>query len=113
MMATYFRANPRVMFEASTLDGASILRSFVTFAFPMARNSIATVAIVQFFFIWNDLLVAITFTNSSSLQTIQVGLLNFTGQYRIVVYEPPVPTHSINMIVILMVVVLLTISILF
>lgn len=88
MMATYFRAVPREIFEASTLDGASIIRSFWSIGFPMVRNAVVTVALVQFFFIWNDLLVALTFTNSSDLQTIQVGLLNFTGQYGSVQYGP-------------------------
>jgi raffinose/stachyose/melibiose transport system permease protein len=88
MMATYFRAVPREIFEASTLDGASIIRSFWSVGFPMVRNAVVTVALVQFFFIWNDLLVALTFTNSSDLQTIQVGLLNFTGQYGSVQYGP-------------------------
>ncbi|TFC21129.1 carbohydrate ABC transporter permease [Cryobacterium glucosi] len=88
MMATYFRAIPREMFEAATLDGASVLRSFWSVGFPMVRNAIFTVGLVQFFFIWNDLLIAITFTNSSKLQTIQAGLLNFTGEYGAVQYGP-------------------------
>ena len=46
------------------------------------RNAIFTVGLVQFFFIWNDLLIALTFTTSSDLRTIQVGLLNFTGAVR-------------------------------
>jgi len=81
MMATYFRAVPREVFEASTLDGASMLRSFWTIGVPMARNAVFTVALVQFFFIWNDLLISLTFTTDDSLRTIQVGLLNFTGSY--------------------------------
>jgi raffinose/stachyose/melibiose transport system permease protein len=88
MMATYFRAVPKEVFEASTLDGASIVRSFWSIGFPMVRNAVFTVALVQFFFVWNDLLIALTFTNSSDLQTIQVGLLNFTGQYGTVQYGP-------------------------
>ncbi|MCX7522516.1 carbohydrate ABC transporter permease [Microbacterium sp. STN6] len=88
MMATYFRAIPREIFEASTLDGASIFRSFWSVGFPMVRNAVFTVALVQFFFLWNDLLIALTFTNSQSLQTIQVGLLNFTGNYGQVAYGP-------------------------
>ena len=98
MMATYFRAIPREMFEASTIDGASIIRSFISIGFPMARNSIVTVAIVQFFFLWNDLLVAITFTNSTNLQTIQVGLLNFTGEYGQVQYGPLFAAISVNVV---------------
>jgi raffinose/stachyose/melibiose transport system permease protein len=88
MMATYFRAVPREVFEASTLDGASIIRSFWSIGFPMVRNAVFTVALVQFFFIWNDLLIALTFTNSTELSTIQVGLLNFNGQYGTVQYGP-------------------------
>ncbi|MCM3501214.1 carbohydrate ABC transporter permease [Microbacterium sp. P26] len=96
MMATYFRAIPREVFEASTLDGASIFRSFRSVALPMARNSIVTVGLVQFFFFWNDLLIALTFTNSSQLRTVQVGLLNFTGQFGATQYGPLFAAICIN-----------------
>lgn len=96
MMATYFRAIPREVFEASTLDGASIFRSFFSVALPMARNSVVTVALVQFFFFWNDLLIALTFTNSSQLRTVQVGLLNFTGQFGATQYGPLFAAICIN-----------------
>ncbi|MFF4344198.1 hypothetical protein ACFY00_30255 [Kitasatospora sp. NPDC001540] len=43
---------------------------------------------MQFFFIWNDLLVALTFTNSQDLRTVQVGLLNFTGDFGATQYGP-------------------------
>jgi raffinose/stachyose/melibiose transport system permease protein len=98
MMATYFRAMPREMFEASTLDGASILMSFWRIGFPLARNGIFTVALVQFFFIWNDLLVALTFTTNDDLRTIQVGLLNFTGQYGETAFGPLFAAISINVV---------------
>ena len=88
MMATYFRAIPREVFEASTLDGASILRSFFSVGFPMVRNAVLTVAIVQFFLIWNDLLIALIFAGQRKLNTIQVGLLNFSGEYGAIDYGP-------------------------
>ena len=88
MMATYFRAIPREVFEASTLDGASILRSFFSIGFPMVRNAVVTVAIVQFFLIWNDLLIALIFAGQRKLNTIQVGLLNFSGEYGAIDYGP-------------------------
>jgi raffinose/stachyose/melibiose transport system permease protein len=96
MMATFFRAIPREVFEASTLDGAGIIRSFFTIGFPMVRNGIFTIALVQFFFIWNDLLIALTFTNSSDLRTIQVGLLNFTGEFGATQYGPLFAAICIN-----------------
>jgi raffinose/stachyose/melibiose transport system permease protein len=96
MMATFFRAVPRETFEAATLDGASILRSFWSVGVPLVRNAIFTVGLVQFFFIWNDLLIALTFTTSSDLRTIQVGLLNFTGQYGAVQYGPTFAAIAVN-----------------
>lgn len=88
MMATYFRAIPREVFEASTLDGANILRSFFSIGFPMVRNAVLTVAIVQFFLVWNDLLIALIFAGQRKLNTIQVGLLNFSGEYGAIDYGP-------------------------
>jgi raffinose/stachyose/melibiose transport system permease protein len=98
MMATFFRSIPREIFEAATLDGAGMLRQFVSIGVPLVRNAIFTVALVQFFFIWNDLLIALTFTNRDELRTIQVGLLNFTGQFGQVQYGPTFAAISINVL---------------
>jgi raffinose/stachyose/melibiose transport system permease protein len=103
MMATYFRAIPREVFEAATIDGASIIRSFVSIAFPMMRNSVLTIALVQFFFLWNDLLIALTFTTDDSQRTVQVGLLNFTGQFGTVEYGPTFAAICINVLLILVI----------
>jgi raffinose/stachyose/melibiose transport system permease protein len=101
MMATYFRSIPREVFEASTLDGASAIRSFWSIGFPMMRNAVFTIALVQFFFLWNDLLIALTFTTQDYLRTVQVGLLNFTGQFGAVDYGPTFAAICINMFIVL------------
>lgn len=96
MMATFFRGVPREIFEAATLDGANIFRMFFSLGLPLVRNAIFTVALVQFFFIWNDLLIALTFTNRDELRTIQVGLLNFRGQFGQVDYGPTFAAICLN-----------------
>jgi len=98
MMATYFRAVPREVFEAATIDGAGIFRLFWSIGMPLVKNAIFTVGLVQFFFLWNDLLIALTFTNSADLRTIQVGLLNFTGQYGTVQYGPTFAGIAVNVV---------------
>jgi raffinose/stachyose/melibiose transport system permease protein len=96
MMATYYRSVPIELFEAATLDGAGILRAFFSIGVPMVRNAILTVGLVQFFFIWNDLLIALTFTNSGDLRTVQSGLLNFTGNFGSTQYGPLFAAICIN-----------------
>ncbi|MFD6619970.1 carbohydrate ABC transporter permease [Streptomyces albidoflavus] len=96
MMATYYRSLPRELFEAATIDGAGILRAFWTISIPLVKNALLTVGLVQFFFIWNDLLIALTFTNNQDLRTIQVGLLNFSGDFGATQYGPLFAAICIN-----------------
>ena len=88
LMATYFKAIPRELIEAAVIDGATIYQIFLRVAAPMVANGLVTVALVQFFFLWNDLLFSLTFISSDNLRTIQTGLLNFTGEYGQVQWGP-------------------------
>jgi raffinose/stachyose/melibiose transport system permease protein len=88
LMATYFKAIPRELIEAAVLDGANIYQIFLRVAVPMVGNGLVTVALVQFFFLWNDLLFSLTFISSDSLRTIQTGLLSFTGEHGQVQWGP-------------------------
>ncbi|MGA1836580.1 carbohydrate ABC transporter permease [Herbiconiux sp. 11R-BC] len=98
MMTAFFRAIPREVFEAATLDGSSMLGSFFRIGVPLMRNAIITIALVEFFSVWNDLLIALTFTTKSSLATVQVGLLNFSGEYGSTEYGPLFAAISINIL---------------
>jgi raffinose/stachyose/melibiose transport system permease protein len=88
LMVGYFRVVPREIIEAAAIDGASIYRTFWQICMPMLRNAILTVGLVQFFFIWNDLLLSLTFISDNNLKTVQTGLLNFVGQYGQVQWGP-------------------------
>jgi raffinose/stachyose/melibiose transport system permease protein len=107
LMAAYFRSIPREIFEAATVDGSSPLRSFFVIGLPMMRNSILTIGLVQFFSVWNDLLIALTFTTRPDLATIQVGLLSLSDQYGSTQYGPLFAALSINIVVLLIVFVFL------
>ena len=98
LMVGYLRAIPREILEAATLDGASLYRTFVRIVVPMVSNAILTVALVQFFFIWNDLLLSLTFISDDGKRTIQTGLLNFTGQYGQVEWGPTFAAVSMTVL---------------
>lgn len=107
MMTAYFRAVPREVFEASTIDGAGIIRSFWSIGLPMVRNALFTIGLVQFLSIWNDLLISLTFTTNADLRTIQAGLLNFSGEFGQVDYGPLFAGICINVFSLLVVFVFL------
>lgn len=103
LMATYFRSVPREIFEAATMDGCSPLRSFFVIGLPLMKNAILTIALVQFFSVWNDLLIALTFTSRPELATIQVGLLSMNDEYGSTQYGPLFAAISINIVALLIV----------
>lgn len=52
---------PRELFESAYLDGATHWTAFWRLALPLSMPAIASLAIFQFLWIWNDLLVALVF----------------------------------------------------
>jgi raffinose/stachyose/melibiose transport system permease protein len=98
LMAGFFKSVPREVMEAAVLDGASIYKVFYRVALPMVANGLVTIALVQFFFLWNDLLFSLTFISSNSNRTLQTGLLNFTGQYGQVDWGPTFAAISLAVI---------------
>jgi raffinose/stachyose/melibiose transport system permease protein len=88
LLAGYFKTIPLELIEAALLDGASIYQIFLRVGIPMVTNGLVTVALVQFFFLWNDLLFSLTFISSDNLRTIQTGLLSFTGEFGAVQWGP-------------------------
>ena len=57
---------PRDLMEAATMDGANHFVTFRKIVLPLALPAIASFAIFQFLWVWNDLLVALTFGNTST-----------------------------------------------
>ena len=107
LMATYFRGVPREVFEAATMDGCSPLKQFFVIGLPLMKTAILTIALVQFFSVWNDLLIALTFTSKQDLATIQVGLLSMNDEYGSTQYGPLFAAISINIVALLIVFVFL------
>ncbi len=61
LMRNYLGGLPRDLFEAAYLDGASHWTAFTKLVIPLATPAIASLAIFQFLWVWNDLLVALVF----------------------------------------------------
>jgi alpha-glucoside transport system permease protein len=64
LLRNFFVGIPREMLEAARIDGAGELTIFFRVVLPIALPAIASLAIFQFLWTWNDLLVALVFAGS-------------------------------------------------
>ena len=79
LMRNYFAGLPKSLMEAARIDGASEWRIFYRIVLPLGFPAIASLAIFQFTWTWNDLLVALVF--SGEQKPLMVFISNRLGQF--------------------------------
>jgi alpha-glucoside transport system permease protein len=72
LLRNFFIGIPRDLLEAARIDGASELRIFLRLILPLGLPAIASLAIFQFLWVWNDLLVALTFGRDTQVITVAI-----------------------------------------
>jgi alpha-glucoside transport system permease protein len=72
LLRNFFIGIPRDLMEAARIDGASEVRIFLRLMLPLALPAIASLAIFQFLWTWNDLLVALTFGRETQPITVAI-----------------------------------------
>ncbi|WP_395570998.1 carbohydrate ABC transporter permease [Streptomyces sp. BK79] len=80
LLRNFFAEIPRELLEAARLDGAGELRLFLRVVMPLGGPAIASLGIFQFLWVWNDMLVALIFSDSGS-QPITVALQTQVRQF--------------------------------
>ncbi|MGW3915676.1 carbohydrate ABC transporter permease [Streptomyces sp. NPDC005070] len=80
LLRNFFAEIPRELLEAARLDGAGELRLFARVVMPLGGPAIASLGIFQFLWVWNDMLVALVFSDSGS-QPITVALQTQVRQF--------------------------------
>jgi alpha-glucoside transport system permease protein len=79
LLRNFFIGIPKDLMEAARIDGASEIRIFVRLILPLGLPAIASLAIFQFLWTWNDLLVALTFGRET--QPITVAIFSQLRQF--------------------------------
>lgn len=84
LLRNFFGALPKDIFESAFLDGASHFTAFFRLALPLSVPALASLAIFQFLWVWNDLLVALIYlggTERVAPLTVRLSsLINSLGQ---------------------------------
>lgn len=79
--SAYLRRIPDSLIEAARIDGASTLRMIFSVILPVAKPVIFTVGLINFAWMWNELLLPIMILQNPKVQTLTVSLAQLRGQY--------------------------------
>jgi alpha-glucoside transport system permease protein len=79
LLRNFFIGIPKDVFESARIDGASEILIFVRLVLPLGLPAIASLAIFQFLWTWNDLLVALVMARN--VQPITVAIFSNLRQF--------------------------------
>jgi alpha-glucoside transport system permease protein len=72
LLRNFFIGIPKELLEAARIDGASEIRIFLRLILPLGLPAIASLAIFQFLWTWNDLLVALSLARDTQPLTVAI-----------------------------------------
>lgn len=72
---------PDALMEAAYIDGADSFGIFFKIILPLLKNAVATIAIFEFVFVWNEFTFANTFISTNAMKTVPVGLNDFINNF--------------------------------
>lgn len=97
LLVAYFRAIPDELIEAARIDGAGDMRILFQVLLPVSTPAIAALSILNFVWMWNDLLLPLVIMGGSDKTTLMVGVALLSGQY-----DVSIPLISAGLIVALL-----------
>ena len=81
LLRAYFISIPKELSDAAVIDGCGHLTILRRVFLPVARPAVATAAIFQASWIWNELVLAMVFIDDPRQKTLTVGLMSFQGEH--------------------------------
>lgn len=81
VMTSFFNTVPSELREAARVDGASEWTVYWRIFMPVARPALAALLVLEFTWIWNDLMWGLVLVQSNDLRPVTVGILTFQGEH--------------------------------
>ena len=79
LLFNYISTIPRELLESAYIDGASNFTIFTNLILPLSVPALASFAIFQFLWLWNDYLVALVFLGEKN-QTVTIAVAQLVGE---------------------------------
>ncbi len=81
LMNAFYRSLPKELEEAALIDGCTPLSAFFRVILPLVKPGLATQIIFSGMNAWNEYFMASILIRSENLETLPLGIVNFTGRY--------------------------------
>ena len=81
MLTNFFKSIPESILESASIDGASSFKTFKSIVLPLSGAPLATLAVVNLLWAWNELLLALVFLQNNEKKTLMVGITGFQSRY--------------------------------
>lgn len=81
LLRNFFGSLPKELIESAHLDGASNMRVFLRIILPLSVPALASLAIFQFLWVWNDLLIALVYLQTPNLAPMTVTINNLVSSF--------------------------------
>ncbi len=82
LLRSYFISIPKELEEAAIVDGCNSLQRFYKIIIPISKPVLASCAVVNLNFVWNEFLFANVFLENKAIMTIPLGLMAFQGDLK-------------------------------
>ncbi len=81
IMSTFFSSVPRELIESARIDGANVFQMLLWVMMPIAKPMVATVSIIAFLSMWNELPFSMLLLQKNSVRTFVLGIAMLKGEY--------------------------------
>ncbi|WP_171112821.1 MULTISPECIES: carbohydrate ABC transporter permease [Streptomyces] len=83
LLTGFLRDFPEEIEQAAVMDGVGLWRMAWKVTFPLMRPVIATLAILNVVYVWNEFPFAVTLINDPTMTTVSLGVSQFQGVYSV------------------------------
>ncbi|MCD6578490.1 carbohydrate ABC transporter permease, partial [bacterium] len=81
LLRQFFKSIPNDLFDSVRIDGGGMLHGIWHIAIPLSKPILITTGLFSFIFQWNSFIWVLIITNDPKIQTLQVGLSNFSQAF--------------------------------
>ncbi|MCW8375984.1 carbohydrate ABC transporter permease [Streptomyces justiciae] len=83
LLTGFLRDFPEEIEQAAVMDGVGLWRMAWKVVFPLMRPVVATLAILNVIYVWNEFPFAVTLINDPNMTTVSLGVSQFQGVYSV------------------------------